>query len=361
MVKLMKYAVGIDVSKDKFDVCFCEINTVQQINIKSSGRFCNTDKKFKEFDLWLGKNQKEKIPLILMMEATGVYYDKIALYLYKKGYSVSVVLPTKAKKYMQALGLKSKNDKIDAKGLARMAAEQKHDLWQPMGDYFYKLRQLTRYHEQLQQSKTHFANQIHALEHGSFQVKEVVRHQRKMILLIEKQIVETLKFIKEHVNSSEEVKQKVDNICLIKGIGLLTVATIIGETNGFEMFENIRQLVSYSGYDVVENQSGKHFGKTKISKKGNAHIRRILHMPSFTVVRYDQKPFADLFERVYERTNIKMKGYVAVQKKMLIYIYTLWKNNQPYQPRVNNISGNDESKSLFLLVSEGNIIDSKKK
>ena len=33
MVKLMKYAVGIDVSKDKFDVCFCEINTVQQINI----------------------------------------------------------------------------------------------------------------------------------------------------------------------------------------------------------------------------------------------------------------------------------------------------------------------------------------
>ena len=173
--------------------------------------------------------------------------------------------------------------------------------------------------------------------------------------------METLKFIKEHVNSSEEVKQKVDNICLVKGIGLLTVATIIGETNGFEMFENIRQLVSYSGYDVVENQSGKHFGKTKISKKGNAHIRRILHMPSFTVVRYDQKPFADLFERVYERTNIKMKGYVAVQKKMLIYIYTLWKNNQPYQPRVNNISGNDESKSLFLLVSEGNIIDSKKK
>ena len=110
-------------------------------------------------------------------------------------------------------------------------------------------------------------------------------------------------------------------------------------------------------YDVVENQSGKHFGKTKISKKGNAHIRRILHMPSFTVVRYDQKPFADLFERVYERTNIKMKGYVAVQKKMLIYIYTLWKNNQPYQPQEYNISGNDESKSLFLLVSEGNSID----
>jgi transposase len=78
-------------------------------------------------------------------------------------------------------------------------------------------------------------------------------------------------------------------------------------------------------------------------------------------VRYDQKPFADLFERVYERTNIKMKGYVAVQRKMLIYIYTLWKNNQPYQPQENNISGNDESKSLFLLVSEGNIMIRKRR
>lgn len=38
-----------------------------------------------------------------------------------------------------------------------MAAEQKHDLWQPMGDYFYKLRQLTRYHE-------HFNNQKHILQ-----------------------------------------------------------------------------------------------------------------------------------------------------------------------------------------------------
>lgn len=55
-----------------------------------------------------GRIKKKKIPLILMMEATGVYYDKIALYLYKKGYSVSVVLPTKAKKYMQALGFKIK-------------------------------------------------------------------------------------------------------------------------------------------------------------------------------------------------------------------------------------------------------------
>ncbi len=40
--------------------------------------------------------------------------------------------------------------------------------------------------------------------------------------------------------------------------------------NGFTAFESIAQLVSYSGYDVIENQSDKRTGKTKISKKATA-------------------------------------------------------------------------------------------
>ena len=48
-----------------------------------------------------------------------------------------------------------------------------------------------------------------------------------------------------------------------------------------------------------------------------------------------------------------MKGYVAVQKKLLIYVYTLWKKNEAYQPQQYEISRNEEPKPLFLLGSEG--------
>lgn len=356
MSELIKYAIGIDVSKDKFDACFCEMDISQGIKIKSSHKFSNKISGFKDFVQWLQKHKKQDITLIICMEATGVYYEKLAMYLYQNKYSVVVVLPNKSKKYLQALGLKSKNDKIDAFGLGRMAAEQKLDLWQPMGDFFYTLRQLTRHHEQLQESKTHFNNQLHSLEHSAFEVKAVVRHQKKMIALIEKQIKETFIAIEKHINSNEEISQKVKNICNIKGVGLLTVSTVVAETNGFTLFKNIRQLVSYSGYDVVENQSGTHLGKTKISKKGNSHIRRILHMSSFQVVKYNQRPFVDLFERVFAKTNIKMKGYVAVHKKLLIYIYTLWNNNEPYIQPLGN-SSNEEPKSLFLLGSERAIVE----
>ena len=119
----------------------------------------------------------------------------------------------------------------------------------------------------------------------------------------------------------------------IKGLGILTFAVIVAETGGFALFNKIKQLTCYSSYDVVENQSGSRVGKTKISKKGNAHIRRAMFMPVFNVVRYEKSTFAALYERVFDRTKIKMNGYVAVQRKLLCLMYTLWKNDETYQPK----------------------------
>ncbi|MCY7290994.1 MAG: hypothetical protein LH615_02320, partial [Ferruginibacter sp.] len=69
-----------------------------------------------------------------------------------------VVLPNYAKKFLQASGLKSKNDKIDAKGLAQMFAERSFRLWAPLGKFYYHLRGLTRQQESLQEIKTGVKN-----------------------------------------------------------------------------------------------------------------------------------------------------------------------------------------------------------
>ncbi|MCD1116438.1 transposase [Chryseobacterium turcicum] len=89
-------------------------------------------------------------------------------------------------------------------------------------------------------------------------------------------------------------------------------------------------MVSYAGYDVVEAQSGTRIGKTRISKKGNSRIRRVLHMPCLVVIQCGVKKYKDLFDRTYEKHGIKMKSYVAVQKKLLVMIYHLWKKKEEY-------------------------------
>jgi len=216
-----------------------------------------------------------------------------------------------------------------------MAAEQCRDLWKPMSDFYYKLRTLTRQHQSLQELRTSLSNQLHAQEHSMLTVKEVVSQLKQLIAKIDKQIEAMENAIAAQIQSNPMVTKKVADVCVIKGLGLHTVAVIIAETNGFALFKNGPQLISYSGYDVVENQSGNRKGKTKISKKGNSHIRRALHLPAFNVVRYEVAQFANLYYRTLERHGIKMKSYVAVQKKLLLMIYTIWKKDKQYNCKIH--------------------------
>ena len=341
----LKYSVGLDVSSKKINVCISIIDEKQKVVCKSSTEICNTIKGFGVLEDWILKHKKEAIPLVVCMEATGIYHENCAYYLYERGFNVSIILPNKAKKYLEALGLKSKNDSIDAKGLSQMGAEQCLELWQPMGTFFYQLRLLTRQHQNITELKTVLKNQLDALSHAMHQLDTVNIQFEQTIALFETQLKELNKEIKAHLKSDQDLYDKVENILQMKGLGVLTLSTILAETNGFILFKNYKQLVSYAGYDVVEAQSGTRVGKTKISKRGNSRIRRALHMPSLVVIQCQVKPFKDLFERTYEKHGIKMKSYVAVQKKLLIMIYHLWNKNEAYDV---NYQLNIQEKELEL-------------
>jgi transposase len=333
MATVIKYAVGLDIAKNKFDACLAVIDDTQKVKIKSSkSSLPNSTNGFNELLQWIAKHFKDDAPKIFCMEATGIYYEQLAWFLYQHGYPVSVLVPHKARNYMRSLGLKSKDDKMDAMGLATMAAQQSLKEWKPLSNQIYELRQLTRFHEQLQESRTIARNQLQTMICGRLKNQQVEDGLNKLIATIEEQIHETEKAIEILVHQDPVLWAKIENIQTVKGLGLMSIATVIAETDGFLLFENQAQLVSYCGYDVVSNQSGKRVGKTKISKMGNSHIRRILFMPAFSVVRYKVGPFADLYQRVYERSGTKMKGYTAVQRKLLILIYTLWKRNEKFKP-----------------------------
>ena len=352
-MQLLKYGIGLDMAKDKFDVCVSTINISQQVKIRATRSFENTVSGFAAFLTWIDKKCTEQIPRVILMEATGIYYEQLAWYLYQKDEQLCVILPNKAKRYKESLGLRSKNDAIDAKGLSRMTCEQNLTTWHPLSKNIYKLRMLTRHSEQLNSFITQINNQLQAVRLGMYRDKSIERMMEKNILSLKKQKEQLEAKIKSLIMDDEFLKERFEQICAIKGLGLLTFAAIVAETNGFALIENQAQLVSYAGYDVVENQSGKHVGRTRISKKGNSHIRRALHMPALNMVRYGQTPFANLYERIYDKTKIKMKAYVAIQKKLLVIMYTLWKKQETYDPNyLNSLANRAQKKSLELPISK---------
>ena len=110
----------------------------------------------------------------------------------------------------------------------------------------------------------------------------------------------------------------------------MTAATILGETNGFDLIRNKRQLASYAGLDVKEKQSGTSVkGKPRISKKGNRYLRKAMHLPALTAIRHDER-FKAIFARIVSKHGIKMKAAVAIQRKLLEMAYTLYKKQEKY-------------------------------
>ena len=218
--------------------------------------------------------------------------------------------------------------------------------WQPVSTKMRILKQLTRDRVSILREQTVISNKTHALNHSFEPNKGVIKRMNQRLKLLAKQLKEVEKEINEAIKADEFLTDKITKICKVKGLGLVTVATVIAETNGFLLFTSRGQLVSYAGYDVVEKQSGTSVkGKPRISKKGNTYIRRALYFPAITMVKHEPQ-FKQLFDRVLERSAIKMKGYVAVQRKALILIYTLFKNNTAYDSNYQNTKKETEKDSI---------------
>ena len=185
-------------------------------------------------------------------------------------------------------------------------------------------------------------NQKHAEEHSAFPIKETLKRMKKRIASLEEQIIEIKEDIDLIIASHPELQKKLKNICTIPGVGKMTAVKVIGETNGFNLIRNKKQLVAFAGYDVVTKESGTSVhGKPHISGKGNKHIRKAMHFPALTSVKFN-KNNRDLYERIETKTGIKMKGYTAVQRKLLVLIYVLWNKDEPYDPNYQTNKANQQ-------------------
>ncbi len=171
----MIYSLGIDISKDKFDTCLQSYSLDKQTHtIIARKSFNNTPSGFTSCMKWAAGRTPSGATMRATMEATGTYYEPLALFIGEQcpNIHLAVVLPSKSKQYFQSHGLRSKTDKIDARGLALMGAERQLAAWDPVDPFWRELRAVTRTRTRLQDQKTALRNQLHALGHGGMEAPQ---------------------------------------------------------------------------------------------------------------------------------------------------------------------------------------------
>jgi len=332
----MFYSIGVDIAKDDFKSCILCYDPVEQTErVLATRTFANTPKATEKFVTWVTKRiAKKPAPLRCTLEATGVYYERIALHLYHQcpEWALSVVLPSQARNFNQSEGFKNKTDRIDARGLALMGARKKLTLWKGIKPFWSKLRQLTRTRSALIEQLTQLKNQLHAITHSGYTLADTLTIMEETIASLQGQVDKLEVLIREHLKSDPAIQHKLGHLNSIPSVGCLTIATILAETFGFEYFSSKSQLISYAGYDVKVRESGKYAGRPRLSKMGNARIRKAMYMPAGNILSRKTHPYYSYYSRLLDRHGIKMKAHVAVQKKLLACMYFIWKNNQAFDP-----------------------------
>lgn len=328
----LKQVLGVDISMDSFDVNLHFLTDDFKKKCVGSRKFENNMKGYNDLNLWVKKRKDDNLALSAVIEFTGVYYECLAHYLRDQRYIVHMVIPSKAKKYIESLSKCSKTDKLDAQSLAWMGLERDLRRWEPISKNFLELRHLTREREELLKEKTIVNNRLHAMKKGYSPSLKAIQRYEERVALIKDQIDDVEADIKMFIKEKPLLNEKVKKIITIPGVGITTAATIIAETNGFSAILNQKQLTSYAGYDVKFNESGKFKGRTKISKQGNAHIRRVLHFPAQTAIIHNA-PLSTFYQRVNANKIKPMIGGVAVQRKLLCLTYAIWKTDRVFDPK----------------------------
>lgn len=340
---LLKQVVGIDVSKDTLDVSLGRLNLDLFIELHSYKVFKNTDTGFKLLIDWVTSNTINQVEVLYVMEATGVYHQKLAYYLDLLNQKVSIVLPNKISNYIRTLENKTITDKTCSQAIARFGLERQLSLWVKPKDVYKRICQLTRERDQVVDERVIVKNQLHAEKSEAEPHENTLVRLKERIVFLTNQENEIKKDINILVLNDQELKRKVELACSIPSVGKMTAIVILGETNGFELIRNKKQLVSYAGLDVIDKESGTSVKKKpKISKKGNRHIRKSLFMPSLSAIKHNNES-KDLFIRIVSKNGLKMKGLVAVQRKLLELIYTVCKTDTPY---IENYEENKKNRVL---------------
>ena len=326
---VLKEALGIDVSKASLSMCLGSLTNDLSKYFQPREDVANDKQGFRELSSWLKRATKGNEKPIVVMEATGVYHEGVAQYLYDKGYKVSVMQSGRVKRYAQSLDQRSKTDALDSKMLSMLGCERDLNIWEPPSPLMQNLKSLSRERSTLIKERSIETNRHQAIESSNYQDKRATNRFKQRMKLLASQLEEIELEMLELTEEDAELSRKLAYPMSAPGISFITAITVVAETSGFALINSGKQLTSYAGYDVVLRDSGNFNGQTRISKKGNKHIRAVLHMPSMAAIRFN--PTMKVFYQRLKPKKVKpIVALVAVQRKMLILMYTLWTNEENY-------------------------------
>jgi len=268
---------------------------------------------------------------LIVLEATGSYWIRLAVALHAAGYVLSVVNPMQVHHWAKSLPRRGKTDPRDARMLTQYAVERQPRRWSPPPEVYHELRQRLTAREGLMAMRHQARNQLHALDQWPVQIiaarqaiEQVVAELDKQIATLDAAIVQVLR--DGAWAASAELMQT------ITGIGPLTTAWVLVLTVNLELCPTAEAATNYAGLSPLERESGTSVrGRAQLGRGGNARLRTAFYRATINAAR-----FTPIIKAFYERLRAAGKprkvARCAAARKLLHLTYAVVRKGQPFDP-----------------------------
>ena len=205
---------------------------------------------------------------LIGIEATGAYHFVLADRAVAMGFQVYVLNPADAAMYRQALRSRGKTDLIDCEMIARFVSKEHDDLrpYAPLPEHIKRLRSLIRRRDKAVKAKT-------LLEQSTSHDKEVTAIMRPSLCRLK----EAIRKMEGLISRLCREVEGYENVSTIPAIGPVNRATLLCALN-VGAFKSADAFIAFCGLDCRPKESGTFAGKRKLTKRGNAVIRKNLYM-----------------------------------------------------------------------------------
>ena len=320
------YSLGIDVAKKKLDVCLLNPENDQ----RRAKTVPNTPEGFAELRDWL---IRQKVPDLgqvhLILEATGVYHEAVALWFATPGTVVSVVNPAQTKAFGQGLAVRTKTDARDSHVLARYGALVNPPRWQPPTPEIRALNALNARLDAVEADLRRERNRQEKAEAVPLPAT-VAESLQQHIDFLEQEATRLQTAIRCHIDQHPDLRRDRDLLQSIPAVGEKTAQRLLAVLHGHD-FTSADQVTAFLGLVPVECQSGSSLHRRpRLSKAGAPRIRAALYMAAVVATRHNPHIQA-LYQRLLARGKAKMAALGAAMRKLVQLAFGVLKHQQPYQ------------------------------
>lgn len=272
----------------------------------------------------------EASDLCLVLEATCVYHQPLAEYMYTAGVTVFVTNPGRAAEHARSQNRLNKSDTLDAKGLQHYGRnlERCHE-YVPHSASVQRLQALL---SRLRQLDGDLLRERNRLEKAPFTPgsQPLSASLKRHIKYLEKEKARVQVQIDALIDEQDTLRHVRKRLLSIKGIGKLTSQALVPLLYR-DQFKDARQLAAYVGLTPVHKRSGTSLhSRGKLSGRGNRYLRAQLYMPAVCASRYDPAMRAR-YNELIARGKAPKQALTAIMRKLVHVCYGVVKNDQDYQ------------------------------